>query len=355
MIGLVDAEIIQDPVIFIPNLEIMKLYSYYKAKGEYVKLLNSPSEVANFSELFLRQEKEKSWLEDEYWNHPNLHLGGLYFTGGKYKPFSNPEIEDAVPTYRVYNDYLKYRLNDVRRKRHTARIISAMNSGFVRIHNGREVQFNQARPGNELFIYDNDINIQQDLDILKELNVPKLKKILYVFPLRVRSREELELVIENNLFSGQSEDYSIQQLELDWYMSPEEFESFTKKYYDYFLSKPTHNICVPIIPRGIGRPYVTVSQEIRYAREAIRKCYTAASKGLTLHMVYDADPNDTLGYFFQSFDKYTAGHCLGNKSFRHWHKAMYPYGILKFSQIGDQYWRCLQEPIYKIKRERRLP
>ena len=106
MIGLIDCDMLQRGMSFFPNLDLMKLYSYYKA-FDSCKLIRPKDDISYYSKLYIWKDLKESYINDKFWGHNNIITGGLYFNNNQHKPFDNIDIENASPSIKLYSDFFK--------------------------------------------------------------------------------------------------------------------------------------------------------------------------------------------------------------------------------------------------------
>ena len=244
MIGLIDCDALARDGPFIPNLEIMKLYSYYKPQ-EMVKLLLDDSMLDACSIIYLRKDKKNSPIPHDWLKNRNVNWGGMAFTNNTYVPMA-PEIEDVVPSYSVYNAYIK----DVVQGNYMAKCneIEFLDYSFLRLHNGRPISTKSIRYGMPLLIYDGYIMQEGYEEKLKTVAECEPSQVRYVFPVMIQNEEELEVFKECNLIYRIS-GHSIQNelvLNIDFQLVA--FKSFLARHLDYFKSFAVSKIQFVIYP-----------------------------------------------------------------------------------------------------------
>lgn len=102
VVGLLDQDALLYPHSFRPNLEVMKLSTFYKNKKEIVRLVMDARTTDQYSKVFLRKNKIDNSYPDTLLCKPNIAFGGLAFTDNKYKPLSE-EIENCLPDISIYD------------------------------------------------------------------------------------------------------------------------------------------------------------------------------------------------------------------------------------------------------------
>ena len=102
IIGLLDYDLITGESRF-PNLELMKLSSYYKSRRDTVELIRDCRDFMIYDKIYLRKEEPRGSLPYQLIAEAKnkIEYGGRFFSK-QYKPFM-PEIEMAVPDKLLYD------------------------------------------------------------------------------------------------------------------------------------------------------------------------------------------------------------------------------------------------------------
>lgn len=98
-IGLYDADMVAYTLVPF-NLELMKLSSYYKKRGEIV-LMSSEFHPDRHQKFFYRKDYDDGIYVKNLLNYDNLSYGGLAFTNNVYVPMAE-EIESVKPDTTIY-------------------------------------------------------------------------------------------------------------------------------------------------------------------------------------------------------------------------------------------------------------
>ena len=112
MIGLVDLQLQSwdKPQLCPPNLEIMKLATYYQQEeNRFCRLINlDETELSNYDKIYIFSEsKDYITVPDAFKRAPNVIYGGTAFTNGIYVPFENKLIDYTLARTRIYKDFLR--------------------------------------------------------------------------------------------------------------------------------------------------------------------------------------------------------------------------------------------------------
>lgn len=112
MIGLVDLQLQQwqKPQLCPPNLEIMKLATYYQTEeNKFCRLINlDEKEFGGYEKVYVFSEsKDYITVPDALKRAPNVIFGGTAFTNGIYVPFENKLIDYTLAYPRIYAGFLR--------------------------------------------------------------------------------------------------------------------------------------------------------------------------------------------------------------------------------------------------------
>lgn len=117
MIGLIDLDLQLATSIRLhpPNLEIMKLATYYKIEEQkFCRLINlNETELTGYNKIYIFSEKHNlSEIPTNFLYAPNIILGGTGLTNGQYIPFENEIIDFTLPRPAIYKEFLKEKYQD---------------------------------------------------------------------------------------------------------------------------------------------------------------------------------------------------------------------------------------------------
>ena len=116
MSGLVDYDLWENSStrLYVPNLEIMKLATYYKLEKRHFCRLISPeeTELVGYDKIYFFSEQSECQVPEAFKRFENIEYGGLAFTRGKYKPFENEIIDYTLPKTFIYKDFLQTKYAD---------------------------------------------------------------------------------------------------------------------------------------------------------------------------------------------------------------------------------------------------
>ncbi len=107
-VGLYDADMAAYTLVPF-NLELMKLSSYYKRKGEIV-LMSNEFHPDRHQQFFYRKDYDDGIFPKDLYKYQNLEYGGLAFSNNKYIPMDEA-IECMKPDTSIYNKVAAKMLN----------------------------------------------------------------------------------------------------------------------------------------------------------------------------------------------------------------------------------------------------
>lgn len=102
MIGLIDYDLFFK--FKYPNLEIMKLFSYFKKQRKNIELITNIDQIDHYAHIFFRQENSNYEFPTHIINDIRTQWGGKAFSP-HYEPMKST-IEYIVPDSSIYYDYL---------------------------------------------------------------------------------------------------------------------------------------------------------------------------------------------------------------------------------------------------------
>ena len=196
IIGLYDIDM--SKYIHVPlNLELAKLSSYYKSRGEIVSLspLFSPQRYDTF---FCRKDYYDGDFPSELFNNKNIIYGGRAFNMKKYFPLEE-EIEKQKPDIYIYEKFRdKFCIN----KRKEKAFKTMLNADHFRLSLDGETiwndfykQINISSVSHTLFLHDYNLNSIKNSDIIIKEIMKKMSKnhkhLAVKFPIEVDNEKDL--------------------------------------------------------------------------------------------------------------------------------------------------------------------
>ena len=192
MIGLVDYDLLSSPssTFIIPNLEIMKLATYYKIeKNKFCHLLSlNETDLSGFEKIYFFSEKHYTPnIPEIYLRQSNVIYGGTAFTNGIYKPFENSLIDFTIPKISIYKEYLKSRYDDGVR----AKVISnALDNTYYRMYANEHLPIPPIMSNKKIILYDKNFFYPDWREIIEEISARKPSSIIRIHPIICKKLSE---------------------------------------------------------------------------------------------------------------------------------------------------------------------
>lgn len=184
MIGLIDYDLINEKALA-PNLELMKISSYYKRQREQVELIRDCREFTAYNKIYLRQDR-KGPIPEELLAQAGdrIEIGGRTYYGDNYKPLS-AEIEKCQP------DTYLYSAKWIEKKKKP-------NPGFFKkaLTTYTDLRLSQTDLSNfpiekRYLLY--DYNVGDELSLFRDfmtIAIPCAKKIHFLYPAICQTQED---------------------------------------------------------------------------------------------------------------------------------------------------------------------
>ena len=189
MIGLVDYDFYSSTSTtkLIPNLEIMKLATYYKAeKNMFCRLIDlDETELTNYDKIYFFSESEKPInVPGPFKLISNIILGGTAFTK-EYIPFKDEIIDYTIPRPIIYKEILKKKYQDGIK---STIITHTLDDSYYRMFAGdKKLPIPPIRKKKRIFIFDKDIFHNGWENILNSVAERNPSKIITIHPARCKT------------------------------------------------------------------------------------------------------------------------------------------------------------------------
>ena len=244
MIGLVDFDWLQSTKtsVLIPNLEIMKLATYYKTEeNHFCRLLTlDEQELGGYDKIYFFSEATQTpQVPAPFLRANNVEYGGTAFTK-KYIPFQNEIIDYTIPRPTIYKEFLKQKYNDGVK----AKIIShVIDDSYYRMYAGQnKLPIPPIQPRKRVYLYDKDFFYPDWQDILTNISERNPSTILRIHPVTCHTLTEFFSVRSFNKFARTNE------IILDLNLDLDDFPYLMKHYKNLFLADITKmsNVYLPL-------------------------------------------------------------------------------------------------------------
>lgn len=294
MIGLIDYDLqtSKSETRLLPNLEIMKLATYYRfEENKFCRLIAlDETELASYSVIYVFSEQEiMPVLPPHFYGKPNLIFGGSAFTNGAYIPFENQIIDYTIPKPLIYREFLLQKYNDGVKSKIISRVID---DSFYRMYAGdNRLPIPPIRKNKRIFLYDKEFFYPDWEEIVAEIVARRPSSIIRIHPIVCRTlsqffslRQQLKISRENNIIL----DLNIPLKDVDYMMN---------KYKKLFLADitPTSKIYLPI-----GGTFNSVNQYYKDIIYKLNLLYSFWCKNIPIKLKYSppkigiTDPLETI-------------------------------------------------------------
>ena len=210
MIGLVDLQLQSwdKPQLCPPNLEIMKLATYYQQEeNKFCRIINlDETEFGGYDKIYVFSESKNFVTVPEALRRaPNVIYGGTAFTNGKYIPFENELIDYTLARTFIYKQFLKDKrqagLEDIE-------ISRLLDNTYYRWHAGNKVlPLPAIRKRHRIYIYDKDFFQEGWRTIIDRIIDRKPSSINFIHPAHYKKISDFLEVRENALIAKGNDAY----------------------------------------------------------------------------------------------------------------------------------------------------
>ena len=244
MIGLVDYDLQTTSLVGLvpPNIEIMKLATYYKnEENTFCRLIDlKEEELSSYDKIYFFSEQEKyPEIPDAFKRANNIIFGGTAFTYN-YQPFENSIIDFTLPRIGIYKEFLKQKYQDGIK---TKIINHVLDDTYYRNYAGLErLPLPPIIPQKRIFLYDKDFFYPDWEETIEEISLRKPSSIFRIHPIICKN---LTNYFKLRNYTKISRTTSI-ILDIDIPLS--EVNYMLKKYSNLFLADitETSNIYIPL-------------------------------------------------------------------------------------------------------------
>ena len=280
MIGLLDLDLqlSTSTKLLIPNLEIMKLATYYKIEeSQFCRLvdLNETDfsiydKIYCFSELHNLTEVPQNFLRAN-----NIVFGGTGFTNGIYQPFENDIIDYTLPRTAIYKEFLKEKYDDGIK----AKVIEhVLDDTYYRHYAGKNrLPMPAIIPRKRVILYDRDFFYPDWEQTIKRMTERKCSTILRIHPIVCNRLSNYFKMREYTKINRSNE------IILDLDIPLDEVDYMLKHYTNLFLADitPSSNVYIPL--GETHSTYLQYAHEISYKMNLL---FAFWSRGIMLKIKY---------------------------------------------------------------------
>lgn len=280
MIGLVDFDLQKSDNIrtSIPNLQIMKLATYYRTEENiFCRLISlQETELSAYEKIYFFSEANRiPSVPEPFLNAKNVIYGGPAFTMGKYIPFQNEIIDYTIAKPYIYKDFLKKKYEEGEKIKN---INGVLDNSYYRMYaNDKKLPIPPIIPKKRIYIYDLSIFYSDWQDILTQIADHRPSGIFCIHPIKCKTITQYKQIRNMPKFSRTN------QIILDLNIPLNEVYYLLKEYKNMFLADICNSSSVSI---PIGGNYKTSTL---YKKDLVYKLnllYSFWSKGIMIKLNY---------------------------------------------------------------------
>lgn len=306
MIGLVDYDLQASTSTRLtqPNLEIMKLATYYRIEcNTFCRLIGlNETDLSIYDKIYFFSEQDSMpAIPPQFLRQSNIIYGGTGFTNKKYIPFENKIIDYTLPKVEIYKEYLKDKYNSGIK---SSVIKHILDDTYYRFYAGKnKLPLPVIKSNKRVFIYDRDFFQPGWENLIKEITNRKPSTIFTIHPIFCHTLNEYFTLRQNNKISRNND------FILDLNIPTEDINYMLKKYKDLFLADvwPTSSVYITL-----GNTFKTSFQYYKDLIYKLNLLYAFWSKGINIKIKYIepdtgvTDPLKDLSKIIESWSKNTS-------------------------------------------------
>lgn len=280
MIGLLDIDwsLSTSTTFLFPNIEIMKLASYYKLEeNQFCRLLTfDDTDLTSYEKIYIFSELHPNLiLPQHFLRHGNIIFGGSALTKGEYIPFENEIIDYTIPRTAIYKEVLKQKYNEGIK----AKIISSvLDNTYYRNYAGKnKLPLPAVLPRKQVILYDRDFFYPDWKETIQEISDRKPSTILRIHPIVCNKLSDYFDVRNFNKIARAN------TIILDINIPLEDVNYMLRNYKNLFLADIVPNSNVMLYLGG------TWPTKLQYCRDLIYKLNLLLSfwsRGITIKLYY---------------------------------------------------------------------
>lgn len=261
MIGLVDLDLqtTKSTSLCPPNVEIMKLASYYRTEENLFCNLVSLKDtiMEGYDIIYCFSETFDPVIPDILKRQSNIIYGGTGFTNGEYIPFQNSIIDFTLPKTWIYKNFLKEKYDEGIK---TNIINQLLDNTYYRRYAGEEkLPMPSIKSNKLLYLYDTDFFSYDWEDTIQEAIDRKVRGIHSIHPIVCKTLSQYFKLRTYPKITRSND------ILLDTEVPLNEVNYMLKKYQNMFLADITKNTAVYI---PIGGTFQT---NLQYYKDLIYK------------------------------------------------------------------------------------
>ncbi len=233
MIGILDYNLCTSSKIIIPNLEVMKLATYYRLEERhFCRLLSLEEEnLGGYDKIYFFSDDPDTTIPQNYKRATNVEYRGLCFTKGIYEPFENPIIDFTLPRTFIYKDYLQRKMED---DKNLKAVNHFLDDCYYRMYAGDErLPIPAVMTNKRVILYDTEFFYPDWRQIMDDIASRKPSSVVRLHPVVCHSLTDFFELRQYPKFARTNE------VILDLPLPLEELNALFRKYEKHFLADIT--------------------------------------------------------------------------------------------------------------------
>jgi len=185
MIGLVDYDLQTTTSVNLtpPNIEIMKLATYYRVEeNTFCRLVSlEEKELSSYDKIYFFSESTRPPIIPEaFLRANNVIYGGTGFTNN-YIPFENSLIDYTIPKPSIYKEFLKQKYNAGVKAKVIERVLD---DSYYRAYAGdNKLPLSPIYPRKRIFLFDKDFFYPDWQQMIETISARRPSSILRIHPI----------------------------------------------------------------------------------------------------------------------------------------------------------------------------
>jgi hypothetical protein len=311
MIGLVDLQLQSwdKSQLCPPNLEIMKLATYYQQEeNKFCRIIGlDETELTNYEKIYVFSEsKAYTKIPDAFRRANNVIYGGTAFTDGIYVPFENRLIDYTIARTQIYKPLSKEKLDNGLTEKEMDLLLD---SSYYRWHAGEEtLPIPPVYRRKRMYIYDKDFFQEGWRKVLAKIEARNPIAVYFIHPLHFTKISDFLDVRERSLIARNHDAY------LDINIPLKETPILMKHYKNRLLAVINKSAQVYL---SVGGSYHYRSDYYRNIIYKLNLLYVFWSCNIPVKIKYE-EPNigcyDTISNISKLIATWSQGESCNNKS-----------------------------------------
>lgn len=301
MIGLLDLDLLTNSTLnklYYPNLEIMKLATYYiQEERQFCRLLSlNEDNLSAYDKIYVCSEITTA-VPTNFKNAKNVIYGGAAFSPEGYKTIDNIIIDYTIPRTFIYKSFLQDKLIIGFNPKE---IDKFLDNSYIRWYAGdKKLPLSPIKKRKQVILYDTDFFYPDWKELLAEINKNSPSNIIRIHPIRCNKISNFFDLLDVSSFARANE------IILDLDIHYDEFNYLFKKYKNKLLANINFNSNVKIPLGGDLKTNTNYFLNLIYTLNTL---YSFWSQGIPIK-IYFTRPSIGFNNPIQNLCEVIENHC----------------------------------------------